>query len=86
MLQETGLLPHMNVGVISRDDVKLLRRVSVSQGLMLESVSEKLLEPGGPHYKCPDKFPDARLASIAAAGEYIHLHAPEEANSGFLQE
>lgn len=73
MLQETGLLPHMNVGVMSRDDVTLLRHVSASQGLMLESVSEKLLEPGGPHYKCPDKIPQARLASIAAAGEWIYL-------------
>ncbi|XP_024371158.1 uncharacterized protein [Physcomitrium patens] len=69
VLQETGLLPHMNVGVMSREDVILLRRVSVSQGLMLESISEKLLEPGGPHYRCPDKHPSARLSSIAAAGE-----------------
>ncbi|CAM6092845.1 unnamed protein product [Calypogeia fissa] len=69
VLEETGLLPHVNAGVMGREDVALLRKVSVSQGLMLESLSERLLEPGGPHYNCPDKHPSARLATIAAAGE-----------------
>ncbi|KAL2628860.1 hypothetical protein R1flu_013546 [Riccia fluitans] len=69
VLEETGLLPHINAGVMGRDDVAKLRQVSVSQGLMLESSSERLMEPGGPHYNCPDKHPAARLATIAAAGE-----------------
>lgn len=68
VLEETGLLPHINAGVMGREDVALLRKVSVSQGLMLESVSERLFEPGGPHFNCPDKYPSARLATIAAAG------------------
>src|SRR5262249_35429131 len=50
-------------------DVAALRVVSLSQGLMLESLSERLCERGGPHYGSPDKHPRARLASIQAAGE-----------------
>ncbi|KAH8935779.1 hypothetical protein BDL97_17G047900 [Sphagnum fallax] len=69
VLEKTGLLPHINAGVMSREDVALLRGVSASQGLMLESISDKLLEPGGAHYRCPDKLPEVRLATIAAAGE-----------------
>ncbi|KAL3686947.1 hypothetical protein R1sor_013256 [Riccia sorocarpa] len=69
VLEETGLLPHINAGVMGRGDVAKLRQFSVSQGLMLESTSERLMEPGGPHYNCPDKHPAARLATIAAAGE-----------------
>jgi FO synthase len=69
VLEKTGLLPHINAGVMSREDVALLRGVSASQGLMLESISDKLLEPGGAHYRCPDKLPEVRLATIAAAGK-----------------
>lgn len=69
VMHETGLLPHINAGVMSRDEVAQLRRVSVSQGLMVESGSEKLLKPGGAHHRCPDKVPSLRLATIAAAGE-----------------
>ncbi|PKP98237.1 MAG: 7,8-didemethyl-8-hydroxy-5-deazariboflavin synthase [Alphaproteobacteria bacterium HGW-Alphaproteobacteria-13] len=66
---ETGLLPHVNAGVMDRADMAALRPVSVSQGLMLESLSERLMEKGGAHYRSPDKSPAARLATIAAAGE-----------------
>jgi FO synthase len=66
---ETGLLPHANPGVMKADDVALLRTVSVSQGLMLESASDRLCEPGGVHHGSPDKQPAVRLATIAAAGE-----------------
>jgi FO synthase len=69
VLEKTGLLPHINAGVMSREDVALLRGVSASQGLMLESISDKLLERGGAHYRCPDKLPVVRLATIAAAGK-----------------
>src|SRR5262244_1116087 len=67
--EQTGLLPHLNPGHLARADVTALRTVSVSQGLMLESVSERLCGPGGPHHGSPDKYPGARLASIRAAGE-----------------
>src|SRR5688500_8317786 len=50
VLEETGLLPHLNPGVLTREDVLALRLVSVSQGLMLESTSERLLERGAPHH------------------------------------
>ena len=69
VLDETGLLPHMNPGVMSRTDLQDLRTVSVSQGLMLESSSLRLCQKGGPHYGSPDKKPQVRLDSIAAAGE-----------------
>jgi hypothetical protein len=55
VLAETGLLPHINAGVMAAEDVRKLRAVSVSQGLMLESTSEALLQPGGAHFNCPDK-------------------------------
>jgi FO synthase len=69
VLAETGLIPHINAGVLTFDDYARLRRVSGSMGLMLESASERLCQRGGPHYGSPDKQPAARLASIAAAGE-----------------
>ena len=69
VLDETGLLPHANPGVMSPADIAKLRQVSVSQGLMLESTSQRLCERGGPHFGSPDKMPAARLATIAAAGE-----------------
>ncbi len=69
VLEETGLLPHLNPGVMTREDLKGLRRVSVSMGLMLESTSDRLSVRGGPHYGSPDKAPAARLETIAAAGE-----------------
>jgi FO synthase len=68
VLAETGLLPHVNAGVMTEDEIAALRRVSVSQGIMLESVAQRLCEPGGPHFGSPDKDPQARLAMIEAAG------------------
>src|SRR4029079_6249592 len=69
VLEETGLLPHVNAGVMSLEDVRALRRVSVSQGVMLQGTAPTLAERGGPHCGSPDKAPAARLATIAAAGE-----------------
>ncbi|HSV80224.1 MAG TPA: 5-amino-6-(D-ribitylamino)uracil--L-tyrosine 4-hydroxyphenyl transferase CofH [Ramlibacter sp.] len=69
VLRETGLLPHINAGVMSAQEIAALRAVSVSQGLMLESTSQRLCEKGGPHHGSPDKQPARRLATIAAAGE-----------------
>jgi FO synthase len=68
VLEETGLLPHLNPGVLSIEDSRALRRVSVSQGLMLETIAERLAERGGPHWASPDKLPAARLATIEASG------------------
>ena len=69
VLDETGLLPHLNPGLLSLDDALVLRSVSVSQGLMLETTAARLAERGGPHWASPDKLPAARLATIEAAGE-----------------
>ena len=69
VLKETGLLPHLNPGVMSRGEIEALRTVSVSQGIMLESASERLCRRGGPHFGSPDKAPARRLQCIAAAGE-----------------
>ena len=69
VLEETGLLPHLNPGVMDESALARLRPVSVSMGLMLESSSERLCAPGGPHWGCPDKHPAVRLATLRAAGE-----------------
>jgi FO synthase len=69
VLEETGLLPHVNAGVMTPAEVGQLRAVSVSQGLMLETISERLSERGAPHYGSPDKLPSVRLETIEAAGE-----------------
>ncbi len=69
VVEETGLLPHPNAGVLSRREMQELKEVSASMGLMLESVAERLCEPGGPHANAPDKRPAARLAMIRKAGE-----------------
>ncbi len=68
VFRETGLFPHVNPGVLSASDIEQLKQVSVSQGLMLESVSDRLCERGQPHFGSPDKLPAARLATIADAG------------------
>jgi FO synthase len=69
VLEETGLLPHLNPGVMSRDELAALREVSVSMGLMLETASDRLSERGGPHFGSPDKVPARRLETIELAGE-----------------
>jgi FO synthase len=69
VLQETGLLPHLNPGVMDAADLQRLRPVSVSMGLMLESAAERLCQRGGPHFGSPDKRPERRLATLRAAGE-----------------
>jgi FO synthase len=66
---ETGLLPHLNPGVMRPDDLTELRRVSASMGLMLETTSTRLAERGGPHFGSPDKAPQLRLETIAAAAD-----------------
>jgi FO synthase len=69
VLRETGLLPHANPGVMDRAELLALRDVTASQGIMLESTSERLCEPGGVHHGSPDKHPAIRLAVLDQAGE-----------------
>ncbi len=64
---ERGLLPHTNLGVLAREDLARLREVTASQGLMLESVSERLM--GTVHAGSPTKHPERRLETIRMAGE-----------------
>ena len=67
--ERTGLLPHVNPGVMGDDDLVALRRVSISQGLMLESASARLCGKGQAHHGSPDKRPEARLETLRRAGE-----------------
>jgi FO synthase len=69
VLEETGLLPHLNPGVMTPGDIRALRDVSASMGLMLETTSDRLSRRGGPHFGSPDKLPSRRLETIRFAGE-----------------
>ena len=69
VIDETGLLPHANPGLLDTSDIAALRKVSVSQGIMLESGSERLCARGMPHHGSPDKHPALRLETIRLAGE-----------------
>jgi FO synthase len=69
VVETTGLLPHLNPGVLDRAELARLREVSGSMGLMLETVATRLGARGGPHFGSPDKDPARRIEMIAAAGE-----------------
>lgn len=69
VIAETGMIPHVNAGVLTRDELARLRTVSGSQGLMLETIADRLGDKGGPHYRSPDKVPTVRLETIRLAGE-----------------
>jgi len=64
-----GFLPHTNAGVLTRDEMSLLKPVNASLGLMLENVSPRLSQKGMPHFSAPDKHPSVRLQMIRQAGE-----------------
>ncbi|MDH2389024.1 bifunctional FO biosynthesis protein CofGH [Streptomyces sp. HNM0663] len=69
VLEETGLLPHLNPGVMSWTDFQRLKPVAPSMGMMLETTARRLWsEPGGPHYGSPDKEPAVRLRVLEDAG------------------
>ncbi|MEU1289268.1 bifunctional FO biosynthesis protein CofGH [Kitasatospora sp. NPDC005856] len=69
ILEETGLLPHLNPGVLSWTDFQRLKPVSASMGMMLETTATRLWsEPGGPHFGSPDKEPAVRLRVLEDAG------------------
>lgn len=69
MALAAGLLPHTNMGVLSRDEMLLLKDVNGSLGLMLENISDRLRGPGMPHRRAPDKIPAVRLRMLREAGE-----------------
>lgn len=69
VLEETGLLPHLNPGVLSWQDFQRLKPVSASMGMMLETTASRLFtEKGGPHFGSPDKDPEVRLRVLEDAG------------------
>ncbi|TML15608.1 MAG: 7,8-didemethyl-8-hydroxy-5-deazariboflavin synthase subunit CofH [Actinobacteria bacterium] len=68
VLDETGLLPHLNPGVLESEDLRELRRVSASMGLMLETTADRLSARGGPHFGSPDKLPARRLETLDRGG------------------
>ena len=65
---ETGLLPHLNPGVMDDAAIARLRPTAVSMGIMLETIADRLGERGGPHFGSPDKAPAVRLETLAALG------------------
>ncbi|MDE3096364.1 MAG: 7,8-didemethyl-8-hydroxy-5-deazariboflavin synthase CofG [Chloroflexota bacterium] len=69
VLRETGLLPHVNQGIMEREEIASLREVSASMGLMLETVSERLHGRGMAHWNCPGKLPEERVRTMRHAGE-----------------
>jgi FO synthase len=69
VLEETGLLPHLNPGVMTRQDFQRLKPVAPSMGMMLETTAERLYtDKGGPHFGSPDKDPQVRLRVLEDAG------------------
>jgi FO synthase len=68
VLEESTLLPHVNAGTLTDDEIEKLKPVSASMGMMLETVSNRLMQPDMPHHKCPDKTPKARLRTLETAG------------------
>ena len=68
VFEETGLMPHLNPGIMTPAEIASLRKVSVSMGIMVESTSQRLMQRGGCHFGSPDKEPSVRLETIAEAG------------------
>jgi FO synthase len=68
VIEETGLLPHLNPGVMSYEELARLKHVAASMGIMLETASDRLSLRGMPHFGSPDKVPAVRLRTIEDAG------------------
>ena len=68
-VEETGLVPHVNAGTLSGEDIAMLKPVSGSMGMMLETVSRRLMGEGMAHHACPDKVPLQRLRTLERAGK-----------------
>ena len=69
VIDKTSLLPHVNAGTLSEFELKKLKNVSASMGMMLETTSKRLNKKGGAHYACPDKVPIQRIRTLIAAGK-----------------
>jgi len=69
VFEKTGLLPHLNPGLMTKQEMARLKNVSASMGIMLESASTRLCEKGQAHHGSPDKDPEKRLKTIRIAGE-----------------
>lgn len=69
LLKETSLYPHSNPGTLTRSELESLKAVNVSMGLMLETSSQRLRGPGGPHERAPSKNPEVRLETLRTAGK-----------------
>ncbi len=69
-LENTSLIPHINCGTLSEADIRQLKPVSASMGMMLESLSLKLMKKGGVHYRCPDKAPKLRMQTLELTGKH----------------
>ena len=67
-LQKSNLIPHVNAGTLSLEDIKKLKPVTASMGMMLETTSKRLTKKGQPHYACPDKIPVQRIRTLEKAG------------------
>ena len=68
VIEKTSLLPHVNAGTLSEYELKKLKNVSASMGMMLETTSKRLNKKGEAHYACPDKVPIQRIRTLVAAG------------------
>lgn len=68
VIEQTSLVPHVNAGTLDDDEIAMLRPVSGSMGMMLETVSRRLMEEGMAHHACPDKVPVQRLRTLERAG------------------
>ncbi|KAF7962075.1 FO synthase [Cupriavidus sp. UYMU48A] len=68
VLSRTTLVPHVNAGTLSKEELARVKNVAGSAGIMLENVSRRLVKVGMPHYACPDKVPVQRLRTLEAAG------------------
>ncbi len=69
VLRKSSLIPHVNVGTLTREDLVRVKSVSGSAGMMLENISRRFVRPGMAHHACPDKVPVQRLRTLEAAGE-----------------
>lgn len=69
VLAETSLIPHVNAGTLDKAEIQALKPVSGSMGMMLESLSLRLMQQGMPHHACPDKAPKVRLNTLRYTGE-----------------
>jgi len=69
IISSSSLLPHVNPGTMKEKEILILKPVSASMGMMLETISKRLSKKNGPHYACPDKVPVQRIRTLVRAGK-----------------